>query len=93
MRRADNIWEKVVDMDNLRNATRIAEKHRRKYRSVISFEQDREQKLASLQASLKDGSYRTSQYRFFDKMEGPKLRHLAALPFYPDRIAQWAVML
>jgi hypothetical protein len=93
MKRADNIWEKVVDMDNLLKATQEAERRRRSIKSVIRFEEERELNLALLQDDLVHGSYRTSEYRFFDRQEGPKLRHLAALPFYPDRIAQWAVML
>ena len=93
MKRADNIWEKVVTMENLQKATNEAEKRRKKINSVKRFEQNREENLAMLQDDLKNGNYRTSEYRFFDKQEGPKLRHLAALPFFPDRVAQWAVML
>ena len=93
MKRADNIWKDVVSMENLQEATNEAERRRRKIKSVIRFEQNREELLAMLQDDLRSGNFRTSEYRFFDKQEGPKLRHLAALPFYPDRIAQWAVML
>ena len=93
MKRADNIWKKVVSMENINEATKEAERRRSKLRSVLKFEQDREELLAMLQDDLINGNYRTSEYRFFDRQEGPKLRHLAALPFYPDRLAHWAVLL
>lgn len=93
MKRADNIWEKVITRENLQMAADEAEHRRRKMGSVIRFEMDRDRNLSELQDMMASGTFRTSEYRFFDKQEGPKLRHLAALPFYPDRIAQWAVML
>ena len=93
MKRADNIWQKVISKENLNNAVREAERRRGKIKSVIRFEQERDELMPILQDDLKNGNYVTSQYRFFDRQEGPKLRHLAALPFYPDRIVHWAVML
>lgn len=93
MKRADNIWELVVTESNIQKAAKEAVRRRGKIDSVIRFEQDREMNLSMLRDDLINGNYRTSSYRFFDKQEGPKLRHLAALPFYPDRIAHWAVLL
>lgn len=38
-------------------------------------------------------TYHTSPYRLFDIHERGKTRHIAALPFYPDRIVHWAIVL
>ena len=42
---------------------------------------------------LEAGEFHSSQYRFFDRHERGKTRHIAALPFYPDRIVHWALIL
>lgn len=54
---------------------------------------ERTKNLLIIQNDLREGNFHTSPYRFFSRREGPKIRDLAALPFNPDRIAQWAVML
>ena len=41
--------------------------------------------------SLQNLTYRTSEYNTF-KIYEPKERVISRLPYYPDRIAQWAIM-
>lgn len=36
--------------------------------------------------------YKTSEYATFTKKDGKKEREIYKLPFFPDRIAQWAVL-
>ena len=49
--------------------------------------------LKELQDRLKNKTYKTSEYKIFNKVEGNKIRKIYKLPYFPDRIAQWAIML
>lgn len=51
----------------------------------------REQKLARLRKSLKNGTYKTGQYRIFFVYE-PKKRQVFMLPLYPDHIVHHALI-
>jgi len=53
---------------------------------------DIEHYLQELQTSLINKTYKTSEYTIFEKTEGRKVRTLYKLPYYPDRICQWAIM-
>ncbi len=48
--------------------------------------------LDDLQESLILHTYHTSPYTRKQRKEGNKIRDLYKLPYYPDRIAQWAVI-
>lgn len=37
-------------------------------------------------------TFKTSEYVVFDKQEGNKIRTIYKLPYYPDRIVQWAIL-
>lgn len=41
---------------------------------------------------LKNKTYKTSEYEIFEKQEGNKLRKIYKLPYFPDRICQWAII-
>jgi hypothetical protein len=41
---------------------------------------------------LKNHTYKTSPYKQFTKREGNKLRIIYKLPYFPDRVAQWAII-
>ena len=45
-----------------------------------------------LQESLINGTFKTSEYIVFEREEGHKTRLIYKLPYYPDRIAQWAIL-
>lgn len=48
--------------------------------------------LYELQEKMLNGTYKTSEYVKFYKQEGEKLREIYKLPYYPDRIYQWAII-
>lgn len=37
-------------------------------------------------------TYHTSKYEVFEKKEGKKIRKVYKLPYFPDRICQWAII-
>ncbi len=62
------------------------------YREVKEVDSDLESKLYRVQTMLVHHLYKTSEYSMFYKQEGPKLRKIYKLPYYPDRIVQWALL-
>lgn len=93
MKRYGNIMEKIYSYDNLLLAYEKAKKGKAWYKEVLDFEKDIEGNLLKLQDSLVSGLYTTSKYEIFDKVCGNKIRTIYKLPFYPDRICQWAIMI
>lgn len=80
-------------MDNLYMAYRKARNGKGSQNGVIAFEKDVPGNLRKIQKMLIDGTYKTSEYRRFVVSDAGKERTISALPFYPDRIIHWAVML
>lgn len=79
-------------MENLELAYRNAKKGKGWYREVKEIEENPKYYLELLQSMLKNHTYQTSEYSTFMKKDGRKEREIYKLPFFPDRIAQWAVL-
>ena len=79
-------------MENLELAYKNAKKGKGWYREVKQIEERPYYYLAGLQWMLKNHKYKTSNYETFIKRDGKKEREIYKLPFFPDRIAQWAVL-
>ncbi len=60
--------------------------------SVKEFDKNPEAKIIDLHYQLKEKRYKTSEYETFIVRE-PKERLVFRLPYWPDRIAQWAAMI
>jgi RNA-directed DNA polymerase len=91
MKRHGNLWDKIIDEENLSEAYRKARKHKSNFRSVKKFELDEEGNLKKVRQSLLDKTFTTSPYTSKIIYE-PKKRVIYALPFSPDRIVQHALM-
>lgn len=91
MKRHGNLWEQITDIDNIELAYQKAKKGKMWQRNIKKFEKVKDEKLLELQEMLVSNSYKTSPYREKVIYE-PKQRTIYILPFYPDRIAQHAVM-
>lgn len=79
-------------MDNLKKAHKNAKKGKGWYQEVKQVDQNLEKALLHLQDSLIEHTYKTSKYKIFYKKEGKKEREIYKLPYYPDRICQWAIL-
>lgn len=79
-------------MDNLIAAHQNARKGKTHYCDVCIVDSDPEKYLGQIQKMLKEKTYRTSKYTVFTKMDKKKEREIFALPYYPDRIIQWAIV-
>lgn len=93
MKRIGNLYEEICSIENLRLAHQHAKKGKGWYSEVIAVDNDLDNKLRELSEMMKNHFYKTSEYTIFKKREGNKVREICKLPYYPDRIAQWAIML
>jgi retron-type reverse transcriptase len=92
MKRVDNIFEKIVSVENLQKADEMARKGKKSTYGVKVHDRNRESNILRLHELLRTGQYRTSDYKIF-KIHEPKEREIYCLPYYPDRIVHWAIML
>ena len=93
MKRYNKIYEKIYDIENLKKAHQMAKKDKSHYHSVQMVEQDLDNKLQHIQHLLKNKKYKPSNYKINIITDKNKKRLLHKLPYYPDRIIQWAIML
>ena len=92
MKRVGCLYQKVYDLDNLRLAHKNARKGKGWYSEVLEVNSDEDKYLKMIQESLIEKTYNTSEYTVFTKVEINKVREIFKLPYYPDRITQWALL-
>lgn len=91
MKRIDNLYEKIISIENLRQADDKARRGKLKTYGVRHHDKNREANLCALHEALLTGTYRTSPYDVFTIYE-PKERLIYRLPYFPDRIVHHAIM-
>lgn len=92
MKRYGNLYEKIYDLDNLILAHKHASTGKGWYQEVKQVNQNPEEYLKLLQGLLINKTYETSEYTIFLRKDGVKVRMIYKLPYFPDRICQWAIM-
>lgn len=92
MKRYGYLYEKIYDMDNLILAHHNARKGKGWYQEVKMVDVNPEYYLTKLQEMLINKTYQTSEYETFIKKDSGKEREIFKLPYFPDRICQWAIM-
>jgi len=93
MKRLGNVFDKICGIKNLRTAHQKASKGKSHYRLVKWVNAHSDKALSELHETLINGTYKVSEYKVRTLNDRGKERTLMALPYYPDRIIQWAVML
>lgn len=91
MKRLNNLFDKIISIENLQMADAIARKGKTKQYGVKIHDKNQESNLRLLQEMLANKTYRTSPYSIF-KVYEPKERIVYRLPYFPDRIAHHAIM-
>jgi retron-type reverse transcriptase len=89
MKRYGNLWEHVIDFDNLWLAAQKAQRGKRWRENVVAFNYNLETELFQLQDELASKSYRPGAYRTF-QIVVPKKRMISAAP-YRDRVVHHAL--
>lgn len=92
MKRIGNLYEKICDIENLRLAHKQARRGKSFYTEVKLIDENEDEYLYRLQDMLIHKTYHTSKYEVFEKKEGKKIRKIYKLPYFPDRICQWAII-
>lgn len=92
MKRVGNLYEKICDIENLRLAHKQARRGKSFYTEVKLIDENEDEYLYRLQDMLIHKTYHTSKYEVFEKKEGKKIRKIYKLPYFPDRICQWAII-
>lgn len=95
MKRYGNIYEKICDMDNLREAHRNARKDKLFYAEVVMVDSDPDKYLSEIREMLINHTYSVNldDYTISTINDKGKQRELWKLPYFPHRIIQWAIML
>lgn len=92
MKRVGGLFEQICDINNLVKAHENARKGKSFYTEVQMVNENPGKYLYELQDMMLAGTYKTSEYEVFEKQDGEKLREIYKLPYYPDRIYQWAII-
>lgn len=87
-----DLFNSICSMDNLYRAYQNAKSGKGWYKEVKQIEKRPFYYLVGLQYMLKNHLFKTSEYEIFILNEGKKKRDVYKLPFFPDRIAQWAIL-
>ena len=93
MKRFNNIYENIVTLDNLQKASKRAKRNKNKMKEVNYFLAHQEELILKLQRELKEQTFTTSKYKHYNIVDKGKTREISDLPYYPDRIVHWAIML
>lgn len=90
--KSKTLWEAICSMENLELAHKNAKKGKGWYKEVKQVDANPELYLSNLQKMLLEKTYKTSEYKIFTKQDKGKKRNIYKLPYYPDRICQWALL-
>jgi retron-type reverse transcriptase len=91
MKRIGNLYEKIIDIDNLYLADKKARRGKLNSYGVRLHDKNREANILLLHHLLKTKTFCTSEYTVFT-ISDPKEREIYRLPYFPDRIVHHAIM-
>ena len=86
------LFDAVCEIDNLRLAHENASRGKKWYPEVKMVNENPDMFLYSIRDILLNKEYTNSKYCIFDRRENEKIRKIYKLPYYPDRIIQWALL-
>lgn len=95
MKRVGNIYQKIIDKNNIRKAILNAAKRKRKRKNVKYVIQNITEATDEIYEILKNNKFQPSPYEKVKIMDGvrKKERIIYKPAFYPDQIIHWALML
>ena len=91
MKRINNLYDKILSIDNLLLADQIARLGKANQPGIVEHDKNSDQNIADLYRMLVTKTYKTSKYTIFKIFE-PKEREIYRLPYFPDRITHHAIM-
>ncbi len=91
MKRYSSIFDKIVDIENIKLAHNNASKGKRKYKEVVRVNRNVDYYCQNIRDMLVNKTYKNSQYKEVIINENKK-RTIYKLPYFPDRIIHHAVL-
>lgn len=92
MKRYGNLWHKIVDIENIKQAHKQARKGKTFYTEVKMVDADLDFYANQIHEMLVSKEFTTSPYEVEERWDGKKTREIHKLPYYPDRIIQHALL-
>lgn len=92
MKRHGNLFDRIVDIENIKLAHKNARKGKTFYNEVKMVDSDVEHYCREIQKQLINQTFTTSEYEIEERSDGRKMRTIYKLPYYPDRIVQHALL-
>ena len=92
-KRVGNIYPSIYDIENIKMAHRMARQDKSFYEAVQKTDEDLDNRVEQTADLLKNHKYKVGLYKTSRYCDRGKSRILYKLPYYPDRIIQWAIML
>lgn len=93
MIRVGYIYDKICTIENIRQAHQCARRDKLFYKEVKMVDANPEHYFKLIQEMLLTHTYNVGEYIVEIINESGKDRTLMKLPYYPDRIIQWAIIL
>lgn len=93
MKRYGYLFEKIITTENLMLAHEKAKRGKGHYKEVKIIDKNPLFYIKQIQKSLINKTFTTSEYEIYTVNDTGKEREIHKLPYYPDRIVQWAIML
>jgi hypothetical protein len=93
MKRYNNLYAQIYDMDNIIKAHANARKGKLHYAEVKFIDSDPERYLSEIQEMLMGKTFKNAEYTtLIRKMDSGKIREIMKLPYFPDRIIQHCIV-
>lgn len=92
MKRVNNLFEKIVDINNIIRAHNNARKNKAHYDEVKMFDSDPYFYANKIREMLLDGSWIPSESIKFETTDSGKRRLITNVKYFPDRIVHHAIM-
>jgi len=92
MKRKNNLYNKILNTNNLFLAHKRAKKGKSHYSAVLKVDENLNQHIFKLNQSLINKTHRTSKYDIDTRIERGKERVIYKLPYFPDRILHHAIL-
>lgn len=92
MKRYNNLYQKIYDLENIKLAHKNARKGKSHYSEVKMVEANPEECFTKIHNILKNKNFRNSEYEVFTRVCNGKEREIFKLPYFPDRIIHHCIM-
>ena len=92
MKRHGNLFEKIVNKDNIRLAHKNARKGKTFYSEVKDIDLNLDYYVDEIHDMLVNKTYEVGEYKMFKKNDKGKIREIYKLDYYPDRIIHHAIL-